>query len=885
MNTSEVRDAYIRFFQEHDHTLVPSDSLVPEHDPTLLFTGAGMNQFKDQFLGKNLTYRRAVSCQKCFRADDIDEVGRTPCHHSFFEMLGNFSFGDYFKQGAIELAWEFVTARLQIEPDGLTVSVYEDDDEAYGHWHDGIGLPAERIVRLGEHDNFWPADAPSRSPQGMLCGPCTEIFVDMGPQPHCPDPANCDITCDCRRYVEIWNLVLQQFEKGAQPGELHPLAMQNIDTGMGLERTAAVMQGVASNFQIDIFVPIVTAVVDALGVEYDPTALDRHRGVRRIADFVRSAAFLICDGVLPGRDKRSYVERRIIRRAMLDGMDLGAEEPFLHAIVPAVAQTMGGVYPEIADGADQIARIIKAEEEQFQSTLSRGRGLLRELVADVRSKGLSELPGTEAFRLHDTYGLPLEITESILEDEGLTVDREGFDREMERQRIQAGAGAEKGDVFDTGFVGELKGFAPATEFTGYETTASDATVLAVIADDALVDEAEASGAKDASIAVVLDRTPFYGEAGGQIGDSGTISGPDGAVEVLDTHRTAGYFLHVGRLTNGRIRKGDRVTASVDADRRQAIRRAHTATHLLHYALRTVLGETAEQAGSLVAPDRLRFDFSHSGAVEPDQLERIEEIVNASVLGGAGVTVEEMPIDEARAAGAMALFGEKYGEVVRVVRMGDYSVELCGGTHLGNVAETGLVRIVSESSVAAGTRRIEAVTGFEALAHVRRREEMLRDVAATLGSDEARVVDRAAKLLDEIRELKSDIKKLKKRGAADSAADIVANAVDVAGVKVVAHKTDAKPNELREQCDVLKRKLGSGVIVLGSASGGKAALVVGVTKDLTDRVKAGDLVKEVAALVGGGGGGRPDLAQAGGKQPEKLDEALAKAPEIVGGKLG
>jgi alanyl-tRNA synthetase len=881
MNTSEVRDAYIRFFQEHDHTLVPSDSLVPEHDPTLLFTGAGMNQFKDQFLGKNLTYRRAVSCQKCFRADDIDEVGRTPCHHSFFEMLGNFSFGDYFKQGAIELAWEFLTGWLQFQPAGLYVSVYEDDDEAYGHWRDGIGVPADRIDRLGEHDNFWPADAPSKSPQGMLCGPCTEIFVDMGPQPHCPDPAKCDITCDCRRYVEVWNLVLQQYEKGAEPGELHPLAMKNIDTGMGLERTAAVMQGVASNFQIDIFVPIVNAVVEALGIDYDPTALDRGRGVRRIADFVRSSAFLICDGVTPGRGKRDYVLRRIIRRAMLDGMDLGAEDAFLYAIVPAVSKAMGDVYPELVEGADRIARILKAEEEQFQSTLSRGRRLLQELVADVRGKGLAELPGEEAFRLHDTYGLPLEITESILEDEGLAVDREGFDREMERQRLQAGAGAEKTDVFDTGFVGELKGFAAPTEFTGYEATSGQATVVAVVVDDALIDVAE----EGASVEIVLDRTPFYGESGGQIGDTGTIAGPDGSVEVLDTRRAAGYFLHRGRITSGRIAKGQTATAAVDAERRRAIRRAHTATHLLHHALRTVLGDTAEQAGSLVAPDRLRFDFSHGGAVQPDELERIEERINTNVLGGEGVTVEEMPIDEARASGAMALFGEKYGELVRVVRMGDYSVELCGGTHLDNVAETGLVRIVSESSVAAGTRRIEAVTGFEALAHVRRREGTLRDVAATLGSDEARVVDRAAKLLDEIRELKADVKKLKKHGAGDSADEMITNAVEVAGVKVLAHKTDAKPGELRELCDVLKRKLGSGVIVIGSAADGKAAIVVGVTKDLTGRVKAGSVIKDVAAIVGGGGGGRPDLAQAGGKQPEKLDEALAKAPEIVGQKLG
>ena len=877
MNTSEVRSAFLKFFEEKGHTVVPSDSLVPEHDPTLLFTGAGMNQFKDQFLGKNLTYRRAASCQKCFRADDIAEVGRTPCHHSFFEMLGNFSFGDYFKKQAVEWAWEFCVGRLKLDEGKLCVSVYEDDHESYGYWRGLVGVTEDKVYRLGEHDNFWPADAPSKSPAGTLCGPCTEIFYDMGPQPHCPDPDKCDITCDCKRYVEIWNLVLQQHEKGEAPGELRTLEMQNIDTGMGLERTAAVMQGVASDFEIDIFAPIVRAVVDALEVEYDPGKLDAHRGVRRIADFIRAVSFLIADGVLPANESRGYVERRLIRRAMLDGLDLGAEEPFLYSLVPVVGSVMKDVYPEIAERRENIARIIKAEEERFQNTLANGSRLLNEMVADLRAKHLTALPGQEAFRLYDTYGLPLEITESILAEEGLSVDHESFEKEMERQRAQArSASSMTGDAFDTGPLGVVKEFAKPTEFCGYDAASCEATVQAIITDDNVVDSAD----EDSEVTVVLDATPFYGEAGGQMGDTGTIAARDAEVEVLDTKRAHGYFLHVGKVTRGRLEKEQRVTCNVNAARRQAIRRAHTATHLLHNALRTVLGKHVEQAGSLVAPDRLRFDFSHFTAVTRDELDRIEELVNGNILRGADVTVAEMPLEEAKKSGAIALFGEKYGETVRVVRIGDYSVELCGGTHLDRVAEVGLCRVVSESSIAAGTRRIEAVTGPEALEHGRRRERLLEEMAAALGSDEGRVAERVQKLLAEHRELRAEIRKLKKHGTGESADDIVAGAVDAAGVPLVVHKTDLKMNDLRQLCDVLKRKLKSGVVVLASAAEKKLSLVVGVTKDLTPGLHAGKLIKDIAAVAGGGGGGRADMAQAGAKDVSKIDEVLAAAPRVV-----
>ena len=856
MKTSEVRAAYLEFFAGKAHEIVASDSLVPEDDPTVLFTPAGMNQFKDQFLGRSLTFRRAVSCQKCFRADDIDEVGQTPCHHSFFEMLGNFSFGDYFKKEAIEWAWEFLVGRLKLDEAKLYVSVYEDDAESYGHWRNLVGLPADRIYKLGEHDNFWPADAPTRSPQGMLCGPCTEIFYDMGPQPQCPDPAKCDITCDCKRYVEIWNLVLQQFEKGGEPGELHPLSMQNIDTGMGLERTAAVMQGVASDFEIDVLAPIVAAVVEVLDVRYDPKKLDAHRGVRRIADFVRAVSFLITDGVLPSNEGRGYVERRLIRRAMLDGLDLGAEEPFLYGVVPVVGEMMKDVYPEVAERRENIARIIKSEEERFQATLANGSRLLEELVSAVREKGLSVLPGEEAFRLYDTYGLPIELTEELLSARGLSTDREGFEREMERQRAQArGASAMSSEVFDSGPLATVRDSAEPTVFRGYQSAACQANVQAVIVEDQVVDAAEAGDA----VTLVLDETVFYGESGGQMGDTGTITGSNGVVEVLDTQRSQGYFLHLGKVKEGRVESGRQVRCEVDAVRRRAIGRAHTGTHLLHHALRTVLGRHVEQAGSLVAPDRLRFDFSHFQAVTADELERIEELVNGYVLGGADVTVEEMPIAKAKELGAMALFGEKYGEVVRVVRIGDYSIELCGGTHLDQVAEVGAFRIVSESSIAAGTRRIEAVTGSEALEHGRRRESVLDQVAQVLGCDASRAAERAEKLVSETRELKAEIRKLKKQGAGESADDIVGGAVDAAGVKVIAHRSDAKMNELRELCDVVKRKLGSGVVVLASDAGGKVSLVVGVTRDLTAQLNAGKIVKDVASVVGGGGGGRPDMA--------------------------
>ena len=880
MKTSEVRAAYLKFFEERGHKVVPSDSLVPDDDPTVFFTPAGMNQFKDQFFGRgDLSVRRAVSCQKCLRTDDIDEVGRTPCHHTFFEMLGNFSFGDYFKKEAIEWAWEFVVGSLKIDDDKLYVSVYEDDAESFDIWHNVVGLEPARIHKLGEHDNYWPADAPSESPPGTLCGPCTEIFVDMGPQPHCPDQAKCDITCDCKRYVEIWNLVLQQFEKGAGPGDLRPLAMQNIDTGMGLERTAAVLQGVMSNFEIDIFKPIVAEVkrVARKSVSVTPGIDGMVVYQRRIADHIRAVTFCLAENITPSNEGKGHVVRRLIRRAMRDGLEMGASGTFLYGLVPAVVQVMKDAYPVLAERRENIAGIIKAEEERFQDTLVRGWPLLKELVADLKARGLSELPGKEVFRLYDTYGIPPEMTRHFLSSEQMQMDREGFEREMARQRAQArSASSMMGDAFDTGPLGHVKNLAKPTEFVGHESTSCKAAVAAIMAGDELADAAEAG----AEVTIVLDETPFYGEAGGQVGDTGTLASSSGKVDVLDTLRTHGYFLHVGKVIDGRIEKGQAVECEVDVVRRQAIRRAHTATHLLQNALRTVLGVHVEQAGSHVAPDRLRFDFSHHSAVTAGEIERVEQIVNENILGDARVIVVEMPVAEAKASGAIALFGEKYCDVVRVVKIGGYSVELCGGTHLDSAAQTGLFRVVSESSVAAGTRRIEAVTGREAIEHGRRRERTLERVASILGSDEARVLDRAEKLLADTRELKAEIKKLKKGGAGESADDIAAGAVDAGGVRLIVHKSGQKMNDLRQLCDVLKRKLESGVVVLASGAGGKLSLVVGVTNDLTPGVHAGKIIKDIASLIGGGGGGRADMAQAGGKDPSKIDDLLAAAPDIV-----
>ncbi|MFW6164033.1 MAG: alanine--tRNA ligase, partial [Planctomycetota bacterium] len=705
MKTDEIREQFLAFFEARGHARLPSDSLVPSNDPTLLFTGAGMNQFKDEFQGKGRVRQgitRAATSQKCFRADDLDRVGHTVCHHTFFEMLGNFSFGDYFKREAIAWGWELLLDVYGFDPADLSVSIYQDDEEAYAIWREAVGVPEAKIYRFGEHENYWPADAPSTAPAGTLCGPCTEIFYDYGPETGCGRP-ECDPSCDCDRYVEVWNLVFQQFRKRGD-GSLDPLPTQNIDTGAGLERLAAVLQGVRSDYETDIFVPIVRQIVDVTGREPEPGTPDQVR-VRRIADHVRGAVFCICDGVLPGNRGRGYVLRRILRRASRDGNERGLDEPFLYRIVPTVVEVMQGGYPDLVDRRENIARIVQAEEQSFLGTLTRGSAILAERIDTLKDAGETALPAPVAAELWDTYGFPFEMTEGICAEQGLTVDREGFEAAMAER--QAGSGPmEAGQVFDTSALAQVKDVAQPTEFLGYDEARADASVVALVVDDELVDEAP----EGSEVTVVLDRTPFYGEAGGQVGDVGELATEHARIAVADTRRADHYFHHHGTVLSGTVRTGDGVRAAIDAQRRDAVRRNHTATHLLHWALRKVLGEHVEQAGSLVAADRLRFDFTHFAPMTPQEVERVEELVNERILENAEVAAQETSLAEARAQGAMALFGEKYGERVRMVSVGDFSKELCGGTHCRRTGDIGLFKVVGETGIAAGVRRIEAVTG-------------------------------------------------------------------------------------------------------------------------------------------------------------------------------
>jgi len=884
VKTDEIRETFLRFFEERGHTRLPSDSLVPANDPTLLFTGAGMNQFKDEFQGKGRAragLQRACTSQKCFRADDLDKVGLTSAHHTFFEMLGNFSFGDYFKREAIEWAWELLVDGYGFDPEELAVSVYEHDEESLAIWRDGVGVAEARIYRFGEHDNYWPADAPSTAPAGTLCGPCTEIFRDYGPQVGCGRP-ECDPSCECDRYVEVWNLVLQQFRKQAD-GTLEPLPTQNIDTGAGLERLAAVLQGVATDFETDIFAPIVAQVVGMTGRQPEPGTRDRVR-VCRIADHIRAAVLCIGDGVLPGNKRREYVVRRILRRAVRDGHELGLDEPFLFKLVPTVVETMKGGYPELVERRENFARIVKAEEEGFLSTLSRGSAILAERIEQVQGRGAKTLGGEAAAELWDTYGFPFEMTDEICQEHGLSVERAAFDAAMEQRQAGSKGGEQFGQVFDTSALARVKDVAEPTTFTGYEHDEGEATVLAIVAGDELVDEAP----EGAEVTLALDRTPFYGESGGQVGDHGLLETGDARVEVTDTRRADDYVHHHGRVVRGTVRRGDVVRAAIDADRRAAIRRNHTATHLLHWALRKVLGEHVEQAGSLVAPDRFRFDFTHFAPLSRQELDRVEELVNERVLENAAVAVELTTPAEAKAQGAMALFGEKYGDEVRMVSVGDFSRELCGGTHAERTGDIGLFKIVSETGIAAGVRRIEAVTGRGAYQRVTDQEAQLARLAEVLKTPRERVVERAEELVAEAKQLARDLEKAKRRSFAGAGGggpfEEKARVGDTPVIAGVLEGAGAK--DLRIACDQLRARHASAAIVLGAAAGGKSAsLLCALSKDLVARgLHAGDVVRNAARLIGGGGGGRPDLAQAGGKQPDGLAAAVDAAVAELAARL-
>ncbi|MFL6576743.1 MAG: alanine--tRNA ligase [Povalibacter sp.] len=862
LSSAALRSLYLQFFRENGHLVVASSSLVPGNVPTLLLTNAGMVQFMDVFLGKEKRpYSRATSSQRCVRAggkhNDLENVGYTARHHTFFEMLGNFSFGDYFKKDAIHFAWDFVTGErwLGIDPHRLMVTVYHTDDEAYEIWHKQIGLPADRIVRIGDKagggsDNFWQMG------ETGPCGPCTEIFYDHGA--HIPGGPPGSPDADGDRWIEIWNLVFMQFDRSAE-GVLEPLPKPSVDTGMGLERTAAVMQGVHSNYEIDLFVNLIKAAAQATRTNDLSSS-----SLRVIADHIRACSFLIADGVLPSNEGRGYVLRRIIRRAIRHGYKLGQAQPFFYTLVAALEKEMGEAFPELSQHRSHIERVLKQEEERFAETIARGMALLENAISTLKS---DVIPGETVFRLYDTFGFPIDLTADIARERGLTIDEAGFESAMEAQRKQAQASSKFGVDLRGGVSLEGK-----TSFSGYELLADEVKVVALLRGNEQVPVLNAGEEGQ----VVLDRTPFYAESGGQVGDQGVLQAEGVRFDVSDTLKAGHSFAHVGRLHSGQIKVGDRLDARVDEARRRSTMRNHTATHLLHAALRKVLGTHVTQKGSLVAPDRLRFDFSHYSAVTPAELREVEQIVNAEIRANAPAEIQLMKYDAAVASGAMALFGEKYEDEVRVLRIGDFSTELCGGTHVSRAGDIGLFKITSESGVAAGIRRIEAVTGQGALDWVAQTDQVVRDVAALVKGSREDVEEKVRQLLDRSRKLEKEIATLKARLTSGQSTDLSASAMDVAGVKVIATRVDgADVATLRTATDQLKDKLKSAAIVLASVQeGDKVIVIAGVTADQVQRIKAGDLVNVVAQKIGGRGGGRPDMAQAGGTDSSKLDEALA-----------
>ena len=868
MKSAEIREAFLRFFEEQGHTRVPSSSLVPNNDPTLLFTNAGMNQFKDCFLGQEKrAYTRATSSQKCVRAggknSDLENVGYTARHHTFFEMLGNFSFGDYFKKDAINFAWTFLTGVLKLPKDKLWVTVYASDDEAYDIWTKDVGVPAERMIRIGDNkgapyasDNFW-----TMGDTGP-CGPCTEIFYDHGPEIWGGPPGSPDEDGD--RYIEIWNNVFMQFNRTAD-GVLHPLPAPSVDTGMGLERISAVMQHVNSNYDIDLFQSLLTAAADAIGCANEGQA-----SLKVVADHIRSCSFLIADGVLPSNEGRGYVLRRIIRRACRHGNKLGATGNFFYKIVAALVAEMGASFPELVREQANIERVLKAEEEQFSKTLEQGLKILELDLAELKG---TVVPGDVVFKLYDTYGFPMDLTADIARERNLTVDEEGFEREMEAQRVRARSASSFGLDYNT-----LVKVDVPTEFVGYNATQASAKVVALYKEGQSV----ASLNEGDEGVVILDQTPFYAESGGQVGDCGYLQAGAARFDVRDTTKTGGAFLHHGVVAAGGLKVGETVEAQVDADVRHATALNHSATHLLHAALRQVLGEHVQQKGSLVDSQRMRFDFSHFEAIKPEQIKALEDIVNAEIRKNTPVETEETDIETAKQKGAMALFGEKYGDNVRVLSMGgDFSVELCGGIHAKRTGDIGLMKIISEGGVASGIRRIEAVTGAAALAYLNAAEEQLKEAASLVKGSRENLVDKLSAVLERNRQLEKQLEQLQAKAASAAGDDLSSSAVDVKGVKVLTARLDGQDGKaLLALVDQLKNKLGRAVILLGSVHEDKVVLVAGVTKDLTGQLKAGDLMKQAAAAVGGKGGGRPDMAQGGGVDAAALDAALALTVPFV-----
>ena len=863
MSSEEIRSSFLEFFEKKGHKILPSASLVPD-DPQLLFTIAGMVPFKPIFWGKvKPTYTRVATCQKCLRTTDIENVGRTPRHHTFFEMLGNFSFGDYFKQEAIVWAWEYVTQVLKVPQEKLWVSIYEEDEEAFRIWNEIVGLPKDRIVRMGKEDNFWGPAGPTGP-----CGPDSEIFYDTGNVEGCPEGEECTPANSEGRFVEIWNLVFTEFYQD-EKGQLHPLPRKNIDTGAGLERIAAMMQGVRSNFDTDLFKPIIERISNVLEVDYGESE-KKDVSIRVIADHSRAITFVIADGVYPSNEGRGYVLRRIIRRALRHGYLLGARKPFLNKIVDSVVEKMGKIYPEIVERRDVVVEVLKSEEERFLKTIDQGMKLLEKYM----EKG--SITGKEAFVLYDTYGFPIDLTVEIAREKGVEVDMEGFEKKMEEQkkRSRLALGEVEYHRKETVFEKILKRV--KVEFTGYERFEDESEVVAIVQDSKEVDSVDSGRAL-----VVVEKTPFYAEKGGQVSDTGWIEWEDGRAKVLDVREPVeGLIVHEIEVESGTLKKGDRVRLVVDKYRRLSTMRNHTATHLLHAALRKVLGDHVRQAGSLVAPDRLRFDFTHYKAVTDEEIEKIENLVNEKILESIPVKVELKSYEEAVKEGAIALFEEKYGDMVRVIKIGDFSEELCGGTHVSNTGQIGLFKIISEEAVSAGVRRITALTGLNSLEYVRNLEKSLESIRSRFDVPVEKLPERIEKTLERVKELEKKVKELQMGQLSRSASTIEK---EINGVKLAYMKLEGVSSDvLRNTADTMLSKIKSGIAVVFNVSDGKVSLVVKVSKDLTDRFKAMDIAKKMARVLEGGGGGREDFAQAGGKNPDKIDDALKVLEEIIEG---
>ncbi|WP_333970193.1 alanine--tRNA ligase [Alteromonas mediterranea] len=852
LSTADLRNKFINYFKSHGHQAVASSSLVPADDPTLLFTNAGMNQFKDTFLGtEKRSYTRAVSSQRCVRAggkhNDLENVGYTARHHTFFEMMGNFSFGDYFKKEAIEFAWNFLTSEVGLPKEKLLVTVYSEDDEAFDIWENHIGVPKEKIIRISTSDNFW-----SMGDTGP-CGPCSEIFYDHGAHIWGGPPGTPEEDGD--RFIEIWNLVFMQFNKQAD-GTMEPLPKPSIDTGMGLERISAILQNVHSNYEIDLFQNLIKSAASIVGTE----DLE-NKSLRVIADHIRSCSFLICDGVMPSNEGRGYVLRRIIRRAVRHGYQLGANDIFFYKLVASLANEMGEAYPELVDQLPVIEKVLRVEEEQFSKTLARGMAMLNDTLASLEG---DTVPGDVVFKLYDTYGFPTDLTNDVAREHELKIDEEGFEAAMQAQRARAQQASNFGADYNSKLAIDH-----TTSFTGYTDVEGQANVVELIADNAFVEKLE-DGQEGV---VVLDSTPFYAESGGQAGDKGVLRVANGEFIVTDTQKMGNAFAHKG-IAKGSVSKGDTATAAIDSANREAIKKNHSATHLLHAALREILGEHVTQKGSLVEAPRMRFDFSHFEAVTTEQLAEIERRVNQEIRANHSLATELMDLEEAKASGAMALFGEKYDEKVRVVTMGPFSVELCGGTHVARTGDIGLFKITSEAGIASGVRRIEAVTDEQAIEVVQTQQATLSSLSSLLKTDSQNVLERVVSLQNQTKELEKALNSAKQKLASQQGADMLSNAVEINGVKVlIANLEGVEAKSLRSMMDDIKNRIGEGIVVLGVANNAKVNLIAGVTKNLTDKVKAGELVNFVASQVGGKGGGRPDMAQAGGDKPENLGQAL------------